>query len=111
MQLDLPVEAPVLELYAGDDFEVTYTLEGPDGLFDFEPFDLACQWRGGGNVEDVPVTSPALGTLRLKGSGTLSRAMLDGGALDIEGVRSDGVTITFVRAEVSCTNDVTRRIA
>lgn len=106
--LDLPVEAPILERRAGDDFAASYRLLLGGEPLDFADWSLACQWRGNGEVVTLHVESPAPGELLLTGTGVDSRGMLGEGELDIEGIR-DGKTQTFVWAPTRFANDVTRR--
>ena len=109
--LDLPVVAPELVLYRGDDRVQEYVLRKPDGdPVDVGSWDLVCQVRRANpsRLVGVPVASPGPGRIVLSFPAALFSELGYGGRFDVEGKQGDTI-LTFIRGKLAVTDDVTRR--
>lgn len=109
--LDLPVEAPELVLYRGDDRVQEYVLRKSDGdPVETTGWDLVCQVRRANpsRLVNVQVSSPGAGRILLSFSAALFSELGYGGRFDVEGKQGD-TTLTFLRGKLTVQDDVTRR--
>ena len=108
--LDLPVEAPELVLYRGDDRVQEYVLSSAGVPVETTGWDLVCQVRrqSPSRLVNVPVSSPAPGRIVLTFPAALFSELGYGGRFDVEGKQGDTI-LTFIRGVLRVTDDVTRR--